>query len=70
MEELLYARHLQSVHNPLDDCDQEQAATVLLMGDIRAYQSAYSCRIDIWNVGEIQNERAGRIGAHQGLEIE
>jgi len=70
MEELLHPRHLQRILNPLVNRDQVEAATVFLMGDIRAYQSAYSCRIDIWDVGEIQNERAGRIGTHQRLEIE
>jgi hypothetical protein len=54
----------------LADTYQRETSPALLAGDVRPYESADSCRIHIGDVGEINDQDAGGVGTHHGLELE
>jgi hypothetical protein len=61
--------HLQSVANPFVDREQDQVATVLLMGDECAYERADASRIYVGNCGEIENQGFRAVGSNRGLKL-
>jgi len=69
-EELFDPSDAERVVDAFADAHQRKASSALLAGDVRSNQRADSCRIHIGDVGEINDQRAGGVGTHHGLELE
>ena len=68
LEELLHVRHLHGVADPLGDSHQRQPAAVLLMGHISAHQRADAGRVDVGNLGEVEDEGGRGVAPHHRLK--
>jgi len=68
-EEVLYARDFERLMNALIDTHQPQGSSILLPADIRSHKRSNSSGIGQRHISEIQNQSAGFVGAHFGLEV-
>lgn len=69
-EERVDARHFQGVVNALVDTYQRERASVFMMGDIGADQGTNAGGVDIGDIGEVDDESAGVLGAEGRLKLE
>ena len=68
-EELLDPRNLERVMDALAHAYQRQIPSAMLAGDVGAYQRPDAGGIDVRDMGEIDDQRSGSVGAYRGLEL-